>query len=88
MRSGDDNMEWLLKGAILWLSINLVVVATVWYLSVTISQLWPNWWRRVVVDTIEPDFTEESYGYSYEVESVVLYPVEFRSDHETYPIES
>ena len=80
-------MEWLLKGAILWLSIDLVVISTLWYLSLTISQLWPDWWRKVIVDTIEPDFADEFYGYSYEVEGVALYPVEFQSDNRTYPIE-
>jgi hypothetical protein len=45
-------MEWLLKGAILWLSIDLVVISTLWYLSLTLNQLWPDWWKKVIVDTI------------------------------------
>jgi hypothetical protein len=80
-------MEWLLKGAILWLSIDLVVVSTLWYLSLTIRQLWPDWWRKVIVDTIKPDFADELYDYSCEVGGVALYPVELRSDNRTYRVE-
>lgn len=49
-------MEWLLKGAILWLSLDLALISTVWYFSVTVSRLWPDWWRNVIVETVEPDF--------------------------------
>lgn len=50
-------MEWLLKGIILWLSFDLILISTFWYLTVTIKQLWPGWWKEVIVDDLaEPDF--------------------------------
>jgi hypothetical protein len=73
-------MEWLFKGIIIWLSVDAVLIATIWYLSITLSQLWPDWWRRVIVDSIEADFPEGAYTYAYEIESVDLYAVELKSD--------
>ena len=80
-------MEWLLKVTILWLSVDLVIISTLWYLSATISQLWPDWWRNVIVDTIEPDLTDEVYAYIHEVEAAELRPLELRSDNRVYPLE-
>jgi hypothetical protein len=48
-------MHWLLDVAILWFSLSVVVIATGWYAAVVIPVFWPEWWRRVVVDT-EPDY--------------------------------
>jgi len=43
-------MDWLLKFVVLWLSIDVVIIATAWYAATLIKPQWPNWWRRVVVD--------------------------------------
>ncbi len=47
-------MVWLLEIAFIWLTISLLVLATGWYLSTLVPRLWPDWWRRVVID-LEPD---------------------------------
>ena len=43
-------MDWLLKLIVIWLSIDILIVASVWYAVSTIRPLYPNWWRRVIVD--------------------------------------
>ena len=48
-------MEWLLSFSVIWLSIDIIVIATGWYLVSTIKPRCPEWWRRVVVDE-EPKF--------------------------------
>lgn len=48
-------LEWLLKFAVIWISIDAVVMATGWYMTTTIRPLFPNWWRQVVVDE-DPEF--------------------------------
>ena len=47
-------MTWLLDLMILWFSLSILIVATGWYAARVIPLFWPQWWRRVVVDT-EPD---------------------------------
>jgi hypothetical protein len=50
-------MEWFLKVVILWLSFDLILISTFWYLTVTVKPLWPAWWKAVIVDDLgEPDF--------------------------------
>jgi hypothetical protein len=44
-------MEFLLKLSVIWVSASIIVISTAWYLAVTIPQRWPDWWRRVVVDS-------------------------------------
>lgn len=48
-------MEWLLKVIVIWLSVDVVLIATIWYVVVTVQQLWPDWWARVVADSLDPD---------------------------------
>ncbi|NJN97534.1 MAG: hypothetical protein HC875_27360 [Anaerolineales bacterium] len=43
-------MAWLLKLILIWLSFDVVVMATGWYLATTIRPYFPNWWRRVIAD--------------------------------------
>ena len=48
-------MHWLLDLAILWFGLNIVIMATSWYVARVMPLFWPEWWRHVVVD-IEPDY--------------------------------
>jgi len=48
-------MDWLINLLVIWLSFDIVVVATAWYASVTIAPRYPHWWRRVIVD-VEPNY--------------------------------
>jgi hypothetical protein len=43
-------MDWFLKFVVIWLSFDIVIIASVWYAVSTIRPLYPNWWRRVIVD--------------------------------------
>lgn len=43
-------MDWLLSFSVIWLSIDIIIFATGWYLVTTIKPRYPEWWRRVVVD--------------------------------------
>lgn len=69
-------MDWLLKGVIVWVSIDVLLIASIWYLSQTIMQLWPDWWREVVVDTLEPDFTDDLLVFPDEVKRADVYAVD------------
>jgi hypothetical protein len=43
-------LEWLLKFLVIWLSIDIIIIATVWYCNSTLKPFCPDWWRRVIVD--------------------------------------
>jgi hypothetical protein len=43
-------MIWFLKFLIVWLSFDVVVIASALYLVRVIKPKFPNWWRRVVAD--------------------------------------
>ena len=43
-------MESVLDFIILWLSLDIIIVATGWYMVTTIKPRCPNWWRRTIVD--------------------------------------
>ncbi len=42
-------MDWLLKFIVIWLSFDIIVLATVWYAVATIKPRFPGWWQRVIV---------------------------------------
>ena len=43
-------MEWLFKSFIILLSIDIIIVATIWYATQIIKPRFPNWWQRFIVD--------------------------------------
>ena len=43
-------LEWLLNFFIVWIGVDIIIFASVWYLVTTIRPRYPNWWKRVVVD--------------------------------------
>lgn len=43
-------MPWVSKLILIWLSFDVVVIATGWYLTTTIRPYYPRWWRRVIAD--------------------------------------
>ncbi len=47
-------MDWVLKFAVLWLSIDIIIFASSWYAITVIKPRSPDWWRRVIVD-IDPE---------------------------------
>ena len=55
-------MDWILEAVVIWIGISIVLIATIWYGGTTLSQLWPDWWRRTVIDSVEsyPTATDES----------------------------
>ena len=42
--------EWVFKFTVIWISIDIFIVATCWYVSKLARPLFPEWWRRVVMD--------------------------------------
>lgn len=70
-------MEWLIKGVIIWFSIDVVLIATCWYLSFIGPRFWPDWWKAVIVDDTLP----------YEIEGVVPYGAEFNAESISYSLE-
>ena len=44
-------MHLFVNVVVIWLSLSVFVVATGWYVATLIKEYWPDWWRRVVVDT-------------------------------------
>lgn len=49
-------MDWLLKIVAIWLSLDILIIATSWYVALTIKQFWPEWWQRVVVAPYDQEF--------------------------------
>ncbi len=62
-------MDWFLKFLVIWLSFDILTIATVWYAVKVIKPRCPNWWKQVIVD-IEPQ--SESLP-SYRAETPVYY---------------
>ena len=52
-------MIWWLQFIVVWLCIDVVVIATSWYAVTTIKRYFPNWWARVIAYEVEPDFDLE-----------------------------
>lgn len=49
-------LDWLLDFSVVWLSIDIIIMATGWYLATTIKPRYPNWWKRVIVDDDDGGF--------------------------------
>jgi hypothetical protein len=43
-------MIWWVKLAVIWLSIDLVIITIGWYALAVIKPRHPEWWRRVIAD--------------------------------------
>jgi hypothetical protein len=41
---------FVVKLSIIWLAIDTITLATVWYLLAVVRPHWPAWWRRTVAD--------------------------------------
>jgi hypothetical protein len=52
-------MPWFLQLIVIWLSIDILVIATGWYAVTTIKPYFPNWWKRTIAD-IEPEIIVET----------------------------
>lgn len=52
-------MVWWLQLIIIWLGIDLIVIATGWYIT-TLKSYFPNWWERVIACEVEPDLDLEA----------------------------
>jgi hypothetical protein len=49
-------MDWLLKTVVVWLSVDVIIIASAWYGTTTIKPLYPTWWKRVIVDDAPGDW--------------------------------
>jgi hypothetical protein len=43
-------MVWLLKLGLVWLSLDVLIIATGWYLVKAVKPNFPHWWQRVIAD--------------------------------------
>jgi hypothetical protein len=43
-------MDLTLKFGLIWLAINILLVATAWYGFTTLRRHFPDWWRRTIAD--------------------------------------
>ena len=43
-------MDWLLKVTTIWLSIDIVSIATIWFAAVIVPHFWPDWWAQFIID--------------------------------------
>ena len=43
-------MIWWIKFAVIWFSIDIVIIAIGWYALAVIKPRYPEWWRRVIAD--------------------------------------
>jgi hypothetical protein len=43
-------MDWLLKLIVIWLSIDIVMIASAWYVASVIRPLAPDWWKKHIID--------------------------------------
>ena len=46
-------MELLLKLVIIWVCVDVIIIASGWYLGSTVRQNFANWWRNVILDDME-----------------------------------
>ncbi|MCQ3972292.1 MAG: hypothetical protein DPW09_02460 [Anaerolineae bacterium] len=57
-----DNLRcsvvWWVQLISIWLSIDLIIIATGWYI-VTLKQYFPQWWEQVIACEVEPDLDLE-----------------------------
>jgi hypothetical protein len=42
----------LYKVFTVWLAVDVIILATVWFATSTIQPLFPGWWKTVVCDTV------------------------------------
>jgi len=49
-------MDLLAKITTLWLALDAIILATVWYAASTIQPLFPRWWRAFVCERAPASF--------------------------------
>ena len=54
-------MDWLLYVLVIWISLDIIILATCWYACTTIAPRWPELWRQIVVDD-EPEMNLQLPG--------------------------
>ncbi len=53
-RMGVNAMDLLLKIVMNWLLLDVLILATVWYMVSTIQPLVPTWWKVHICDEAPP----------------------------------
>jgi uncharacterized protein involved in cysteine biosynthesis len=52
--------SWWLEFIVIWLSVDIVIIATGWFTVSTIKTFFPNWWERVVASEVDTDLEFET----------------------------
>ncbi|MFN8455785.1 MAG: hypothetical protein U0401_14155 [Anaerolineae bacterium] len=63
-------MDWFLKFLVIWLSFDILTLATAWYAVNVIKPRCPTWWKQVIADA-EPK--SERVASAYQAESPQYY---------------
>ncbi len=51
---------WLAILLVIWIGVDVLVIATCWYLISTIKPYFPNWWKQNMVIEVDRYFETES----------------------------
>ena len=61
-------MEFIFRLLCVWFSLDILIIATGWFLTVTIPSYWPDWWKQVVADLDPYDvMTIRNYPYDRDI---------------------
>lgn len=52
--------NWWLEFIIIWLSIDIIIIATGWFTVGTIKTFFPNWWERVIASEADAELDFET----------------------------
>lgn len=55
-------VDFINIAGIIWLSLSIVLLATCWYFGLTLSTLFPIWWKDNVVD-YDPYYQQLAQNY-------------------------
>ncbi len=58
-------MDWFLKFLIIWISFDILTIATAWYTVKVVKPRCPTWWKQVIADT-EPNWEQLPSSYRAE----------------------
>ena len=47
-------MDFIFRVLCVWFSLDILIIATSWFLTVTVPSYWPDWWKQVVVLDLDP----------------------------------
>jgi len=62
-------MNWIMQLAVLWLSLDIVIIATCWFVYTEVRPRCPQWWQQHIADDEPACLRERSIRVSMPVDS-------------------